>query len=136
PSTDSYVECTATTAGTYLIVVSSTANSAADPRVTTGRQAGTTGAYTIDLKQLSPPHIDAAAFNYLTGPQSLILSVNENVSSTLVGSNVTIQNLTTPGSVPSSIAFDGNTNIATATFPGQPDNSLPDGNYRMTIIAP
>jgi hypothetical protein len=133
--TDSYVEFTTTQAGTYYLAVASTANSIADPRRIAGRAAGTTGAYTIALTQLSPPHIDAATFNYLTGPQSIVMSVNENVSSTLTGPDVMIQNLATTATVPSSIAFDGNTNIATATFPGQPDNSLPDGNYHMTIAA-
>ena len=51
PSTDSYVECTATTAGTYLIVVSSTANSAAATSAARGERSSRCAANHISRRR-------------------------------------------------------------------------------------
>ena len=131
---DSYLEFTFATAGTYYLIVSSKDNATAAPNTLAGRVAGSTGAFTLAAIQSSPPRVSSATFDYLAS-LDVALQMNENLSGIFTGADVTLLNRTASETYPANVAFDIATNLASVTFPGQPENLLPDGNYRMTVNA-
>jgi hypothetical protein len=63
---------------------------------------------------------------------------SENVGPALSAGDLLLENLTTGLTIDPAtmlVAYDAGANVATITFPGQPDQVLPDGNYRATIAA-
>ncbi len=69
---------------------------------------------------------------------SLTLQFSDDVSASLTVSDLQLHNSTTGSDIsPASIGLVYNpaTNQATVTFPGLPNQQLPDGNYRLTVLA-
>ena len=89
-------------------------------------------------RDAGPPIVASAQFFYLTAPQSLRFTFSENVGPSLGVSDLLLKNLTTGATVPgAALALNYNTggDVATFTFPGYPQGTLPDGNYRATLTA-
>ena len=85
-----------------------------------------------------PPTVARATFNFLTS-QNVQVTFTQNVGASLTTADLQLQNLTTGATVPAgsmAVSFDANTNTATITFPGFANGTLPDGNYRLTLLAP
>src|SRR5262249_7641554 len=80
----------------------------------------------------APPKVSSASFNYLT-TQSVQIQFSDDVSATLSAADVTVKNLTTGATIPTSVLNDGANKSATITFPG--NLPLADGNYQITIAA-
>jgi hypothetical protein len=67
---------------------------------------------------------------------SVQVSFSEDVSASLIGSDLLLTNMTTSDVIPAgaiAIIYDTQTNIATFTFPGLPGGLLPDGDYHLDI---
>jgi len=78
------------------------------------------------------PAVNAAAYVYTQLPHTLTFTFNKDVSASLSVAAVQVQNLTTGTSVtPVSVSYNAATNTATFSFAGK----LPDGNYRVTLLA-
>jgi hypothetical protein len=83
------------------------------------------------------PMVASASFAYLTR-QALVFGFSEDVAASLTIGDLIVQNLTTGAMVPAmsmSLTYSGVTNTATVAFPGAPGGILPDGNYRITLVA-
>lgn len=86
--------------------------------------------------QLSPTVI-SGSFNYLLS-QTATFIFSESVAPSLDGVDVLVQSLTpTVTTISSGLVNVVNSpgNVATITFPGYPGAMLPDGNYRITLLA-
>jgi hypothetical protein len=87
---------------------------------------------TIDT---AAPSVLGSTFSFATS-HALTYSFNENVGPTVAADDLVLDNLTTITTIaPATIAvsYNAGTNVATFTFPGQPNSRLPDGNYHATI---
>jgi hypothetical protein len=84
------------------------------------------------------PEVTSATFAF-TGPgQSVDVTFSHDVSGSLSAGDLQLTNLTTGQVVPAAaiaVAFDATTNTARFTFPGYAYGSLPDGDYRATLLA-
>jgi hypothetical protein len=82
------------------------------------------------------PAVTAAEFVYQAGgPQRVRLTFNQDVRASLSAADLTVQR-TDPGGGSASVAdvaYDAATRTATFTFTA---GTLPDGNYRATLLAP
>jgi subtilisin family serine protease len=83
---------------------------------------------TIDT---TAPQVSSFVFNYLTSPHSLAVNFSENVGWSVADGDFLVENLDTPGVVPSTGSYDGGLNRYTLGFPGNP--VLPDADYRITV---
>ena len=84
-----------------------------------------------------PPTVARAVFNFLTS-QSVQVTFTQNVGASLTPADVQLQNLTTGAFIPAgsmAVTFNTSSNTATITFPGLANAILPDGNYRLTLLA-
>jgi hypothetical protein len=79
------------------------------------------------------PRVSGSQFAYMTGPQRLNFTFDQNVSASLGLSDITIERLDAGGGAitPASLSYDTTTNTATVSFSGV----LADGNYRATLHA-
>jgi hypothetical protein len=77
------------------------------------------------------PVISNPQFDYARSPHVLRLSVSENVGWSVAPADFELANLTNPGTVNVSPAFQPGANLLTLTFPGVP--VLPDARYRLTV---
>lgn len=100
---------------------------------------GYQAAYSLLLSQFAtdvyPPQVLACSFNHLVAPHAVSIRFNENVAASLSKDDLSLVNLTTGTTIASSqlsLAYNGVTNTATLTYVG---GILPDGNYRLTVIA-
>lgn len=115
--------------------------------VVTGTSSGsvtsdTTGALNWTGVEL-PLNIDDVAPAALAGEflvdapaQAIAFSLSEDVSQYLGVGSVFITNSVTSEQIPfgvMALSYDTGTNVATVTFPGLPDGSLPDGDYHVTL---
>jgi len=89
-----------------------------------------------------PPVVVSTTINNSAAQRSWIGSLtfqfSDNVSGTLTTGNTLLTNVTTGATIPTaSIALTYNTatNQAVITFPGLAGQSLPDGNYLLTLLA-
>ncbi len=104
------------------------------PRVLGGR--ADIGAYEAAAPTL-PPTVSSSQFNFETG-HSISIVFSHDVQASFTTADVQLLNLTTSTLIATgtmSLSYLGGTNPATITFPGQPDAQLPDGNYRLTLLA-
>ncbi|HWP40395.1 MAG TPA: M36 family metallopeptidase, partial [Tepidisphaeraceae bacterium] len=86
---------------------------------------------------ISSPSILAEEYHYLAGP-SLSLTFSEDVSASLSVEDLLLQNLTTGTTIPAanlSLVYNSATQSASLTFPEYPAGVLPNGNYRLTVLA-
>jgi hypothetical protein len=86
----------------------------------------------------TPPTVTTSQFAFETAPQSIRITFSENVSASLSLDDLTLENLTTGQTIPSSnlaLSYNTASNIATITFPGYEHGALPDGTYRATLLA-
>lgn len=83
-----------------------------------------------------PPVVVSSQFLYLGGPQRIQIQFNTNVSASLSGADLQVQNHSTLTriSTTTNIAYDFSTNTATFSFPGLSNGVLPDGNYRVRLL--
>lgn len=84
-----------------------------------------------------PVKVIAASFD-AAPPHQLTMRFDQNVAASLTTADIQLQNLTNstiiaPATL--SLTYASGTNIATVTFPGQPDGKLVDAPYRLTIVA-
>jgi hypothetical protein len=94
--------------------------------------------FRIDL----PPEVVATRINDGSVQRSRVTSVSlgfsEDVSSGFTLDDVRLLNVTTGDLIPAAamaLSFEANGTWATVTFPGMPDQKLPDGDYRLVIAA-
>jgi prepilin-type processing-associated H-X9-DG protein len=84
------------------------------------------------------PAVSGVGFNHRYAPQSLTFSFKTPgvALETLQASDIVLQNLST-GQIISAFASSYNVIYRnwTVTFPNQPYGALPDGNYRVTLLA-
>lgn len=84
------------------------------------------------------PSVISSNFLFATSPHRLQFRFDANVSASLSAADLLLENLTTGQTVPAAFinppAYDGATNTATFTF-SYPNNVLPDGDYRATLLA-
>jgi formylglycine-generating enzyme required for sulfatase activity len=74
----------------------------------------------------------------LDGRQAVHLVFSEDVAGSLALGDLVLQNLTSGQTIPAAqlaLSYDATTCTATATFPGYGSGILPDGNYRLTLLA-
>jgi hypothetical protein len=86
----------------------------------------------------TPPTVTTSQFAFESAPQSIRITFSENVSASLDLDDLTLENLTTGQTIPSSnlaLSYNTASNIATITFPGYEYGALPDGTYRATLLA-
>lgn len=96
----------------------------------------------LTLADTTPnPRVYEAEFDYNSGgEQALYIQFTKDVGDSLDDSDLILQNLTTGQTVPVSAidhAWEPSLNTATFSFPGYalPGGYLPDGNYRVTMLA-
>jgi parallel beta-helix repeat protein len=68
---------------------------------------------------------------------SLTLQFSKDVSASLGTDDLVLRNLSTASDISAtsmSISYDTATQRATLTFPGLPDQKLPEGNYRLRVV--
>jgi hypothetical protein len=83
------------------------------------------------------PTIPGSNFAFATS-HALAYLFSENVGPTFSAGDLLLENLTTGAAIDPAtmlVTYDAGANLATITFPGQPNALLPDGNYRATIAA-
>jgi tartrate-resistant acid phosphatase type 5 len=86
----------------------------------------------IDNYTLQLCVVTSASFNYDARPMSLQFTFSQNVSSSLSAADLVLRNSTTQHTIPAaptSLNYNPSTNVATFTFPTEPNGTLPDGNY-------
>jgi hypothetical protein len=84
-----------------------------------------------------PVRVTSAAFAALPSHR-LMLRFDQNVAASLATGDLVLQDLTTSAPLAPAtmaIACDPAGELATVTFPGQPDACLADGQYRLTLAA-
>lgn len=78
------------------------------------------------------PSVVMSQFNYLTSPQSLSFTFDQNVGPSLTLADLTVQRRDTLATItPASLIYNSETNTATVYFSGV----LADANYRATLHA-
>lgn len=107
----------------------------------TNPQGTTTRGRTITLDTLAPRVVDVV-INGGEVQRSKVTTIevqfSENVVASLGGADLSLQNLTANNTIAAAdvaISFDAATNTATWTFPDLTGDSLPDGNYLVTLLA-
>jgi hypothetical protein len=99
-----------------------------------GNTSAASAGLTVNVDTLAPT-VTISAFDFLTG-QDVRFSFSENVGPTLAVADLTLTNLSTSTTIPSSsIALSYFPNTGTFTFPGFTSGILPDGNYQATLTA-
>jgi hypothetical protein len=114
--------------GSYTVVV----------RVEDSNGAFGTSTFQVNVVDTTPPQALQSFFDWSAAPHRLKVLFSENVAPSLVVEDLQLVNRTTGATVPSAnvqLAYDAQTNTATFSFVGLPDNVLPDGDYRATILA-
>ena len=103
----------------------------------TARQANASGAsgdstalsVTIDTVA---PTVSAPLFAYFQNPNWVRFSFSENVGWSVAANDFDVQNLTNPGALAITAAYDSILNSVKLTFNGLP--ILPDANFRATVL--
>ncbi|MBI4326904.1 MAG: PKD domain-containing protein, partial [Chloroflexi bacterium] len=125
-----------TMAGTYNVRLSVADDDA-------GAEGGGMAAIAVTVRFVNePPRALASALNDGLAQRSqftaLAVTFSENLSDGLSTKDLLLQNLSAETFIPAeqlALAYNRSTNQATLTFPGLPGQKLPDGNYRLTLIA-
>jgi hypothetical protein len=139
PSGASYAEHYSEAGGTHYVVVSGAGNASSDPRLLTGRTAASTGSYTLSVADVTPPQVSSTFFSFAgnnpADPHWLRWNFTSNVSASLTTADVRVENLTAGTSISAgSMALTHSGTQSILRFPGLPGATLPDGNYRATLI--
>jgi subtilisin-like proprotein convertase family protein len=80
----------------------------------------------------TPPVVLSKAFLFEKAPQRLQIQFSEDVGASLSPSDFTITDVATNQNLPFSFSYNGATGVALLGVIGSP---LPDGNYRLRVIA-
>ena len=84
------------------------------------------------------PTVTSIFFDYFIPAQSVQFTFNANVAASLGTNDLVLQNLSTGATIPASaltLNYFAANNLAVFAFPGYPYGALPDGNYRVTLMA-
>jgi hypothetical protein len=109
-----------------------------DGSVNNADQAILVAQFSRSLPDPTPPVVIAPSFRYLNISEAVSFKLSDNVSASLLPSDLILQNLTTGQVVATAniaVSYDAASNVATFTFPGYRNGVLPDGNYRATLPA-
>src|SRR5262249_7849983 len=80
----------------------------------------------VVVQDLAPPTVSTALFKYDDLPQRLVFAFSEDLWSSLMSSDLTIQDLTAPGTVPTASFTHSPANTVLASVSG----IVPDHNFR------
>lgn len=91
-------------------------------------------------EEIPGPSVIDDLFEHDAAPVTYYFQFSRNVQASLSLDDLIVQNLTTGQVIPSSqlsLAFEPAVNTATLQFPGYgtPFGTIPDGNYRVTVLA-
>jgi subtilisin-like proprotein convertase family protein len=98
--------------------------------------AGTVYSRDFGSRDLNRPLQTVGGFVVDAAVQTVTVSFNEDV--VIDSSRITLTNLTTASVVPTAniaVSFDSATDTASITFPGYANGVLPNGNYRLEVLA-
>lgn len=126
--------------GTYSITSTALANGVYTVTATvTDGQAVSAPSPAVSVRiDTVAPVASNGGFPFSAIPQRLTVAFNEPMATAFVPSQVTLRNLTTDEVIPSSamsVVYNTPTNIAEVRFPGLPGEVVPDGNFRVEILA-
>jgi hypothetical protein len=98
----------------------------------------TVGSLEFGNHDIAAPTMVSLVINLNAPRQSITAQFSEDVSASLSGADVVLENLTTATTIqPQDLAIDYDlpSNTATITYLGNSAGILPDGNYHVTILA-
>jgi hypothetical protein len=87
----------------------------------------------VTIDTIAPTMAQTPVFHFESAPHSLTYVFSEDVSPSLMASDLTVQNLTSSTTVTVAMSYVQATRTAVFTFPGYASGILPNGNYRATF---
>lgn len=89
----------------------------------------------VTIDTVAPTINGTPNFTFNVAAHSIAYSFSENVGPSLVAPDLDVQQLPAAGSVATAVSYNGGTNVATFTFPGFANGTLPDASFQATLPA-
>ncbi|WP_428938236.1 pre-peptidase C-terminal domain-containing protein [Fontivita pretiosa] len=101
------------------------------------------GSYSLSIdtplvSDTTPPQMLFARYNAQAAAAQVLVGMSESLGATLAVTDLTVQNLTAGTNIPTAnltATFNASSNEIVIGFPGYATPRLPEGNYRVTILA-